>query len=623
MAKYYSFLVFLFVLTFNLQAQLNCTLESNVDFTPNVSDVWGYASGGAEYAIVGLRTGVNIQDISSPASPVDKGTAIGANSTWRDIKTYMDYAYVTNESGDGLMIIDLSGLGSGPITSADYSNWEPVIPELGGDTLKRCHNLYIDAAGYAYLTGCNLNSGGVIYVDLFTDPANPSYVDHGPSIYAHDVFVEGNTMYTSDINDGVFSIYDITNKASTVFLGSHPTPNTFTHNAWTGGNIIYTTDERSNGSTAAYDISDPNNIEFLDAFKPLESINTGVIPHNVHVQNDYLIISHYSDGMVIVDASDPENLIEVGNYDTYTGSGTGGNGAWGAYPFLPSGNILISDRWTGLYVVDPTYIRAARIEGQITEMGSGSPIPNATVVITHPQANSGVTDFNGDFKSGIAEAGTYNVTISADGYETKTVSATIANGTTTILDEVLDLLALDIDLTYFKVEKTENHLAKLNWGIITDHEDLEFEIERSSDGIQFEKIASLSKRGDVVEENHFSFVDENVLMGKNYYRVKLYDIDRSFTYSRIASLVVGTSVGDLISIFPNPLQNDEYLNISVPRVSNSLTLKVYNALGATLIDAKLRTNSNNRFSKKLLSKGINLVVIEEPGGIVKTEKIVH
>ena len=112
-------------------------------------------------------------------------------------------------------------------------------------------------------------------------------------------------------------------------------------------------------------------------------------------------------------------------------------------------------------------------------------------------------------------------------------------------------------------------------------------------------------------------------MGKNYYRVKLYDIDRSFTYSRIASLVVGTSVGDLISIFPNPLQNDEYLNISVPRVSNSLTLKVYNALGATLIDAKLRTNSNNRFSKKLLSKGINLVVIEEPGGIVKTEKIVH
>jgi hypothetical protein len=44
--------------------------------------------------------------------------------------------------------------------------------------------------------------------------------------------------------------------------------------------------------------------------------------------------------------------VETGYFDTYPGSDTDSfSGCWGVYPFAPSGNIYISDRDSGLYVV--------------------------------------------------------------------------------------------------------------------------------------------------------------------------------------------------------------------------------------------------------------------------------
>ena len=66
-----------------------------------------------------------------------------------------------------------------------------------------------------------------------------------------------------------------------------------------------------------------------------------------------MYISYYLYGLQVLDVSDPTNLIHVGAYDTYLQNSTYiYNGAWGVYPYLPSGNILISDRQTGLYVLD-------------------------------------------------------------------------------------------------------------------------------------------------------------------------------------------------------------------------------------------------------------------------------
>lgn len=419
----------------NVEAQLNMTLRSTVTFNQgNLNDVWGWVDEetGKEYAIVGRTNGTSVVEVTDPDNPVDVGFFPGLNTTWRDIKTWGDYAYVTNESGLGVAVLHLGDLPEGGELTG--FNWEPNIPGLG--QLNTCHNIYIDEFGYAYLAGCNLNSGGMLIVDVFSNPGQPEFVAAGPSVYSHDVYTRDNKMYSSEIFAGVFTIYDVEDKQNITVDGAQPTPFEFTHNAWLNdaGDVLFTTDELADAPIGAYDISDPTDIEELDQFLPLETLGAGVIPHNVHVWQDWLIISYYSDGGIVVDASEPDNLIEVGNWDTFLGGDGGFNGAWGAYPFLPSETILLTDITNGLFVCTPTYVRASRIEGMVTDINSGAAIPNATIEINAEQLNATTTDFTGDYKTGIAAQGTFNVTCSASGYLPQTIEVELVNGTVLIQD---------------------------------------------------------------------------------------------------------------------------------------------------------------------------------------------
>ncbi len=439
--KNISFLLFT-ILSFNsVSAQLNMEYKSHVEYNETLNDIWGYAApDDREYALVGLQGGVSIIDVTDTENPVLKGYATGPSSTWRDIKTWGEYAYVTNETGAGLLVIDLSNLPN-ELTIDDYYYWEPEIPSLGG-TLSSAHNIFIDEFGYAILAGTNLNNGGLIFIDVFSNPGNPQYAGAAPDTYSHDVYARDNKAYSSEIYDGHFAIYDISDKANVTLIATQTTEANFTHNTWLNdaGNVLFTTDEKANAPIGAYDISDPGNIQELDQFKPLVTLNEGVIPHNVHVWNDWLIISYYTDGCIIVDGSRPDNLIEVGNFDTYIPTSTGFNGVWGAYPFLPSETVLVSDRGNGCYILEPTYVRACWLEGKVTDAENGDFINGVTIEIDSPQENYGETDALGNYESGQAIPGTFNVTFSHPSYQVLTTPAVLENGVVTILDVELEKL---------------------------------------------------------------------------------------------------------------------------------------------------------------------------------------
>lgn len=422
-------------------AQLNMSLLSNVQYDQDLNDIWGWAApDGTEYALVGLRNGLSIVSLADPNNAEEVAFVPGPSTTWRDIKTWEDHAYVTNEAGDGLLVVDLSNLPNN-FSDDDWYYWAPDVNGFGN--LSSIHNIYIDEFGYAYLAGPNVGGfQGVIFVDVFTDPHNPQIAGVGPNVYSHDVYTRDNISYNSEIYEGTLTIYDVSDKSNPIVLGSQPTPANFTHNAWLSddSNVVFTTDEIAGAPVAAYDISDFNNITELDQYRPIETLGSGVIPHNVHVWNDWLVISYYTDGGIIVDASRPQNLIEVGNFDTWLGGDGGFSGAWGLYPFLPSGTVLVSDIGNGLYVLDANYVRACWLEGKVTDSVTGDPIGGATVIIDSPQANLGETDGFGDYESGQAIPGTFDVTVSAFGYQSKTVPADLENGVVTILNVELNPL---------------------------------------------------------------------------------------------------------------------------------------------------------------------------------------
>jgi len=448
MTKFFIFTLLLLGLRAHSQENFNIEFLGNIDYDVLLSDVWGYAADdGTEYAIIGLFNGTAVISLEDPSNPKEVLFVPGAESIWRDMKSWDNYIYIVADRGeDGLLIIDMSMAPD----SFSYHFWKPEITinnNLQGQ-LGRCHNLWIDEKGYAYLSGCRpQNNGGVLIFDLNEDPEFPTFAGAAAPIYSHDNFVKNDMMYSADILDGFFSVHDVSDRSSPVLLNTQQTTSNFTHNCWLSddGRYLFTTDEKPNAYVDAWDVSDPLEIEYISSFRPKTNKGQGVIPHNVHYHNGFLVVSWYTDGVIIVDAHQPDNMVKVGQYDTFLGPHGDFNGNWGAYPYLPSGLLLVTDRQNGLFVFQPEYNRASYLEGRITSLESGLAVSNAKIEIISSIPNETISSPNGFYKTGTALAGTYEIRVTHPDYEEYISTADLLPGIITEYDIQLRPLGTNVD----------------------------------------------------------------------------------------------------------------------------------------------------------------------------------
>jgi len=407
------------------QEQLNLELVghfpySDIESDAKLNDIWGYVDEqGDEYALVGLRPGVSIVALDRGDSLEEIIRIPGPYSTWRDLKTYGNYAFVVHDaisfgSSQGLLVIDLSDIENNNITYEEFF--------LPGYT--RAHNIYIDENGIAYLTGSNVKKGGALMLDV-TNPDSITFVGNYDDYYLHDCVTRGDTMWGGAIYLGALVAVDVSDKMNPRELGFAYTPNLFTHNCWFSkdGKTIFTTDEKTDSYIASYDVSDIENIKSLDKIQSFFSDLT--IPHNTHVYNEFLVNSYYRDGLQIVDAQYPDNLIDVGHYDTSPLEGDGFNGAWGAYPFLPSKRILVSDMEGGLMVFKPNYTRASYLHINVISDETGLPLPGTKIVLNGVEE---IVQIDGTLKTGQAVPGNYDVVCSLEDYATQTKQVKLETG---------------------------------------------------------------------------------------------------------------------------------------------------------------------------------------------------
>ena len=406
----------------------------------DLSNLWGYTDEfGNEYALMGVNGpdngsgGLSVVDLSDPADPQEIFFTPGPRSIWREVKVWQDHAYITTEANNGgLMIVDLSPLPEStdlPVTVYMDPNWSTS------------HSLFIDEHGRLYIFGASSGNGGTIMYDLTQDPMAPVEVGQYDPSYIHDGFARGDTLYAAHIINGYFTIVDVSDPQDPIVLGQHSTPNFFTHNVWldASGDHLFTTDERWNAYVASYDISDPTDIQYLGRLQSDPGSNS--IPHNTYwLPSGHLVQSYYTYGVTIYDASRPHNLVEVGHYDTSPLSGGGFFGAWGVYPFFDSGRLIISDIEEGLFILDPTYVRACWLEGSVTDAIAAIPVSQATLMIVG--TNTATTSaFDGTYGTGYVTGGTYSVTVSAPGYYPTTIAGVVLeNGVVTMLNVQLDPL---------------------------------------------------------------------------------------------------------------------------------------------------------------------------------------
>ena len=308
----------------------------------NYSDVWGYTADGREYALLGVTGGTSVIDVTDPTTPAEVDFIPGPLAPpyeWRDIKTHLNYVYIVSEGtgvGSGMQIVDLSYLPDSVSLINTYDN-----------TFTSAHNIFI-ADGFAYIVGTSLGGMHILDLSLPVNPLETGY--YSSSGYIHDVYVWNDTVFASSNN--TYDLIDVSNKNNPQLISASVNiPGTYAHSGWLTEDKRYfiACEEFNVRDILVFDLNDRTTWNLV---VPEWQSGSNSPVHNVFVLGDYAHISYYEDGYVVLDISNPELPQFAGQYDTNSGGSFGNyTGAWGVYPYLPSGNVIISDMVTGLYVV--------------------------------------------------------------------------------------------------------------------------------------------------------------------------------------------------------------------------------------------------------------------------------
>lgn len=373
-----------------------------------------------EYALVGLTDGVSFVDVTNPNKPelvgvlaesewplkssilatedfpacnLGLGTSITAKAVtkgtaWRDMKVYDHHMFVVSDGQlHGMQVFDLSRLRAYKGIPLSFQE-DALYTEFGN-----AHNIAInEETGFGYAIGVtsaercgSRQATGLHMIDL-RNPKNPEfagcYVDPETEFsssvnvgtgYIHDTQCvnysgpdlehRGKELCFSSA-EGAVVITDVSDKQAPKTLAAHSEPSMeYSHQGWLTEDQRYflmndELDELNFGRATKTYIWDLNDIE-QPQFLGYHTHTTPSIDHNLYVHNQYVLQSNYTSGLRIFNLLNLEDaqLNEEGFFDSEPSHNDANfSGTWSNYPFLPSGTILLSDIYNGLFILRPDYL---------------------------------------------------------------------------------------------------------------------------------------------------------------------------------------------------------------------------------------------------------------------------
>ena len=394
----------------NVDFQAQISLNQFTSRPTSAANVWGLVdlNDNREYAVIGLSNGTSIVDVTDPVNPRQADFVPGPSSSWREVKIYQHfdvvanryraYAYITTEARNtGLQVIDLSGLPNSVSlattltdTGSQHTDYVSNIDYATNMTLP-------GATAYLYLAGSNLGGGSWRIYDL-VDPAHPQFIRQAPggTGYMHDstsmLITDQRTTQCApghnpcevlvDFNVSTVDLWDVTEKAAPVMLSSTTYSNVgYTHSGWPSADqrSIFVHDELEEINRGLFTQIYTMNVDdlrnpFIQATYQGPDTTTD---HNGYTKGDLLYVSHYRRGLVVFDVSNPMQLRELSSFDTFlapAANAAGFDGAWGVYPFFPSGTVVISDISNGLFILHDQTATLSQSAGQIGFVGSAASV---------------------------------------------------------------------------------------------------------------------------------------------------------------------------------------------------------------------------------------------------------
>jgi len=160
-------------------------------------------------------------------------------------------------------------------------------------------------------------------------------------------------------------------------------------------------------------------------------------------------------------------------------------------------------------------------------------------------------------------------------------------------------LVLPVELLSFNANCLNGEVF-LQWATASEINNDYFTIERSQDGINFEKIGNVIGAGNSNNLKNYSFVDRNLLLGANYYRLKQTDFDGEFSYSELKTASCNESIQ--FGVYPNPASSTVTLSFNAEA---NIQYQIISLDGRVIEDGNFIRNKNLDLSK--LSNGVYFV----------------
>ncbi|MFT6745968.1 MAG: hypothetical protein ACJAZ2_000306, partial [Glaciecola sp.] len=163
-------------------------------------------------------------------------------------------------------------------------------------------------------------------------------------------------------------------------------------------------------------------------------------------------------------------------------------------------------------------------------------------------------------------------------------------------------IVLPVELLSFDghAEEMDN---TLNWSTAAEINNDRFDIERSENGLIWDKITEVYGQGNTSTQHDYSYFDKNAECDNCYYRLKQVDFDGEYEYSGAILLVVERKKG--FNVYPNPAID----NVTVDMSEAEGVISLYNSSGQLLMSVQNSVIGKNKLNVSSLTRGHYYIVV--------------
>ncbi len=183
---------------------------------------------------------------------------------------------------------------------------------------------------------------------------------------------------------------------------------------------------------------------------------------------------------------------------------------------------------------------------------------------------------------------------------------------------------LPVELTSFTGINTGDR-NRLDWVTASETDSKKFILEKNTGGSSWIYVSELPAAGNSNTPKNYQLFDLSPAVGDNYYRLKMIDIDGSFTYSNEINVVLRDAViNNIDNIYPNPANS--HINVQIQSTATYNTrLIVYDVVGKEVYKMPIDLVKGYNMSQvdiSLLNRGAYIVQFTDADNKIHTAKFI-